>query len=94
MPQELRNRYCSRNCWGTVAARLYTGAARPKARKVERPSYAQLKADLASLSCVAVGRKYSVSDNAVRKWLRSYERQTERDGSASGVEPEADRHAA
>jgi hypothetical protein len=30
-------------------------------------------ADVARLSWVAVGRKYGVSDNAVRKWLRWYQ---------------------
>ena len=25
------------------------------------------------MSVLAVGRKYGVSDNAVRKWMRSYE---------------------
>ena len=33
----------------------------------------RLLADLRELSWVAVGRKYGVSDNAVRKWLRRYE---------------------
>jgi transposase-like protein len=31
------------------------------------------------MSVLAVGRKYGVSDNAVRKWLRWYERQEARD---------------
>jgi transposase-like protein len=31
--------------------------------------------DLEAMSFVAVGRKYSVSDSAVRKWLRYYERE-------------------
>jgi transposase-like protein len=31
--------------------------------------------DVATMSLLAVGRKYGVSDNAVRKWIRSYERQ-------------------
>jgi len=30
-------------------------------------------ADVASMSLVAIGRKYGVSDNAVRKWIRWYE---------------------
>jgi transposase-like protein len=30
------------------------------------------------MSFLAVGRKYGVSDNAVRKWLRWYEYQEER----------------
>jgi uncharacterized protein YjcR len=29
--------------------------------------------DLKSMSFVAVGRKYGVSDNAIRKWIRWYE---------------------
>jgi len=46
---------------------------RPQRRKVERPSYEQLVTDLQSMSFVATGRKYGVSDNAVRKWIRRYE---------------------
>jgi transposase-like protein len=30
-------------------------------------------ADVSSMSMLAVGRKYGVSDNAVRKWIRWYE---------------------
>jgi transposase-like protein len=33
--------------------------------------------DIESMSVVAVGRKYGVSDNAVRKWMRCYEYQRE-----------------
>jgi hypothetical protein len=33
----------------------------------------QLMEDVKSMSMVAVGRKYGVSDNAVRKWIRWYE---------------------
>jgi hypothetical protein len=66
------------HCWGAVAAQLYRGIPRPDRRKVPRPSYDQLISDLASMSCCSVGRKYGVSDNAVRKWLRSYERERER----------------
>jgi hypothetical protein len=36
---------------------------------------------------VAVGCKYGVSDNAVRKWVRFYERQIERDGSRGRHSP-------
>lgn len=38
-----------------------------------RPSHAQLVVDVEAMSMCAVGRKYGVSDNAVRKWLRWYE---------------------
>jgi transposase-like protein len=40
-----------------------------------RPSLLQLKQDIEELkSMVQVGRKYSVSDNAVRKWIKNYEK--------------------
>jgi transposase-like protein len=38
---------------------------------VERPSYEQLIEDVRTMSFCAVGRKYGVTDNAVRKWIRS-----------------------
>lgn len=78
-PQHIRHRYCSQECWGTIAAELYKGLSHPETRKVDRPSHQQLKADLASMSFVAIGRKYGVTDNAVRKWLRWYEKQAERE---------------
>lgn len=43
-------------------------------RKVERPSYEQLLLDLQQQSMVKVGKKYGVSDNAIRKWLKTYEK--------------------
>lgn len=43
-------------------------------RKVERPSYEQLKEELKHTPMVHVAKKYGVSDNAVRKWLKQYEK--------------------
>ena len=40
-------------------------------RKVERPSKEQLMKEVQQTSYLAVGRKYGVSDNAIRKWLKS-----------------------
>jgi hypothetical protein len=64
-PKYDTHRYCSQEC----------GAAGPRyeRRKVRRPSYETLLADLESMSFLAVSRKYGVSDNAIRKWLRYYE---------------------
>ena len=42
-----------------------------------RPPYDQLVRELEATSNLAVGRKYGVSDNAIRKWVRFYERQIE-----------------
>jgi len=73
VPSSNLHRYCSAKCWGKIAAKRYEGIPRPDTRKVERPSYGRLITDLSQLSMVKVGRKYGVSDNAVRKWLRWYE---------------------
>jgi very-short-patch-repair endonuclease/transposase-like protein len=39
-------------------------------RKVERPSLEQLKDDVEKLGYTGTGKKYGVSDNAIRKWLK------------------------
>lgn len=41
-------------------------------RKVERPTKEQLEKDISTINWCAIGRKYGVTDNAVRKWARSY----------------------
>jgi transposase-like protein len=79
VPKYPTHRFCSHEC----------GARSPKPalRKVDRPSYGQLLADLEASNFLAVGRKYGVSDNAVRKWLRYYERETARAGSHLTANP-------
>lgn len=79
VPHTMQHRYCSQRCWGNVAATLYRGTTHPEIRKVERPSYEQLMADVETMSFVAIGRKYGVTDNAVRKWIRWYENRAERE---------------
>lgn len=69
-----RQRFCSQRCW-QESDECKALKARAHRRKVERPSYEQLLVDLGELSWVAVGAKYGVSDNAVRKWMRRYERE-------------------
>ena len=41
-------------------------------RRVNRPPFEILKAEIEQLGYTAVGRKYGVSDNAVRKWMKAY----------------------
>ena len=43
-------------------------------RKIERPKYQELLNELKNSSFVAVGKKYGVSDNAIRKWIKFYEK--------------------
>lgn len=71
-------RYCSRGCGTRWDRSKLRGIPSPNARKVERPPYDQLLAEIEATSYCAVGRKYGVSDNAVRKWVRFYERAAER----------------
>lgn len=68
------HRYCSQACGVHGKG---PREPRPERRKVERPSYEQLLADVQTMSFVAIGRKYGVSDKAVRKWIRWYEYQRE-----------------
>lgn len=74
-PKARHQRYCSRAC-GSRYPR--DRSPRPAARKVERPPYEALLAEIAATGWRAVGRKYGVSDTAVRKWVRAYERESVR----------------
>lgn len=74
VPSNRRHRYCSAKCIGAANGARLRRVPRAERRKVERPPYDQLMEDLRTMSFCAVGRKYGVSDNAVRKWIRWYER--------------------
>lgn len=43
-------------------------------RIVQRPPLKQLLEEISELGYVTTGRKYGVSDNAVRKWVKSYKK--------------------
>lgn len=60
-------RFCSRDCGQRAGAM--------KVRRVERPPREQLLREIEETNYCAVGRRYGVSDNAIRKWVRGYERQ-------------------
>jgi hypothetical protein len=42
-----------------------------KLRKIERPNLENLKKEIDELGYTGTGRKYNVSDNAIRKWLKN-----------------------
>jgi hypothetical protein len=65
-PNRPEQRYCSPGCG--INDRC-TGP-KPERRKVERPALDVLLAEIERLGYVAVAKKYGVSDNAIRKWLR------------------------
>lgn len=60
------------NCGGTIDkdAFLCLKCYAKKREKVERPPVEQLLTEVSELGYCAVGRKYGVSDNAIRKWLK------------------------
>lgn len=65
LPGTRSQRFCSRRC----AARR----PRPEQRKVARPDLRRLEEEVAEFGFRRIGRRYGVSDNAVRKWLRQAE---------------------
>ena len=83
IPRYETHRYCSHTC-GVHSP----GPRRPKPemRKVERPPYERLLADVNTMGYVAVGRKYGVSDKAVRKWIAWYEYRHQYEMEESGLE--------
>ena len=79
------HRYCSHSCgcrWDRAELR---GKPRPAERKVERPPREKLLVEIQEHGYCAVGRKYGVSDNAVRKWVGFYERQVDREEAEAGA---------
>ena len=48
--------------------------SRIDSRKVVRPSYEQLIEDTNNMSIASTGKKYGVSDNTIRKWIKSYKK--------------------
>ena len=69
-PKHTTQRYCSRACGSRHERRDHPRFA---ARRAARPPLDQLLAEVAELGWVGTGRKYGVSDNAIRKWVRAYE---------------------
>lgn len=61
MPLDSRVENCSEKC-GEISTRVVK----------ERPSKEQLIKEIKESSYVAVGKKYGVSDNAIRKWVKAY----------------------
>jgi hypothetical protein len=56
----IKNKYCSLQC------------AMLNRRKVERPVKTELVQLLRTSNYCAIGRKFGISDNAVRKWAKQY----------------------
>jgi hypothetical protein len=80
VPGRPEQRYCSRQCGMRWDRSKLRGRPRPTSRRTTRPPYEKLLEEIETHGYCAVGRKYGVSDNAVRKWVKFYERERERGG--------------
>ncbi len=49
-------------------------------RKVIRPSLEQLQEDIKKMSMIKVGKKYNVTNNTIKKWIKSYEKENDLSG--------------
>lgn len=71
--KEKHPHFCS-SCGVTLSGKSKTGLCKLccsiSQRKVERPPVEQLTKEVEESSYLAVGRKYGVSDNTIRKWLK------------------------
>lgn len=63
-----KRKYCSKSCCNKHKS-IYLPKGK---RKVKRPTKEELEKMIEEMSWVAIGKKYGVSDNAVRKWARAY----------------------
>lgn len=59
-PKENRQIFCSVSC------------VTNSSRRSERPSVEQLQNEINTMTWVAIGKKYGVSDNAIKKWANNY----------------------
>ncbi len=73
------SKYCSVSCRRTFHARQSISSLTDantnsvRAHKVDWPSYEDLKNDIQSIGYTKTGKKYGVSDNAIRKWVKTYQ---------------------
>jgi len=71
------NRYINKCDCGTIITKDSKSCKicnEVKKRKVERPDYQELLIDINEIGYSATGRKYGVTDNAIRKWIKYYEK--------------------
>lgn len=69
-----KQRYCSRAC---AARSPGVERARRARRRVARPPRTHLLREVDALGVAGTGRRYGVSDNAIRKWMRQHEREAD-----------------
>jgi hypothetical protein len=61
--------------WELLGSRGNTASRGAESRSTPYP---QLIREIRALGYSATGRRYGVTDNAIRKWVRAYEREQQR----------------
>ncbi len=70
--QETKNKkYCGHKCASIGTMKTLSNL---RQRKTERPSFEQLKNEINEFGWVGTGKKYGVTDNTIRKWVKYYEK--------------------
>jgi hypothetical protein len=71
--KKVHNKYCE--CGNTIksSSKRCNSCNSLLQRKVERPPYEQLLIDIKELNYTNTGKKYGVSCNSIRKWIKQYE---------------------
>lgn len=70
-----KDRFCQcGNKMGRGSQRCFE-CAMNSIRKTERPSLEQLSLDVIEIGFRGSGRKYGVSDNTIRKWIKAYQKE-------------------
>lgn len=68
--KEVKKYYCNCGKEKSRSGKLCVECYNVSQRKVERPSIKILKNDIKELGYVGAGKKYGVSDNSIRKWIK------------------------
>lgn len=71
--KKVKSKKCKK-CYSNRNPNIKITKSRTQLRKVQRPSYTQLSLEVNEIGYVATGKKYGVSDNSIRKWIRMYKK--------------------
>lgn len=71
---ETKIKYCGCGVVINSRSEKCTVCYKESLRKTKRPDYHQLLDEIKNLGYCGVGKKYKVSDNSIRKWVKFYEK--------------------
>ena len=78
LPDNTSELYNCNICNNEITKKSKTGACQPcykkSLRTVERPSYEILMKEINENGYLQTGKKYGVSDNSIRKWVKNYQK--------------------